>query len=106
MLSKAPEEITEDPGGFAMRFEEVPADITDSRAWRPSAAVQVSGGANILFLEGEGLCLAFRHLLRDSSSLGRRMMIIVDNLPLVLGVVKGRAKSKHLRRCLGRVCAL
>ena len=102
----APEEDTKNPGEFAVRFEEVPAEITDSPAWRPSAAVQISGGANILFLEGEGLCLAYRHLLRDSGCLGSRMMIIVDNLPLALGAVKGRAKSRHLRRCLGRVCAL
>ncbi|CAK0859145.1 unnamed protein product, partial [Prorocentrum cordatum] len=53
-LAEAPEEVSEGPEGFAVRFEEVPADITDSPAWRPSAAVQVSGGANILFLEGEG----------------------------------------------------
>ncbi|CAK0867123.1 unnamed protein product, partial [Prorocentrum cordatum] len=52
VLAEAPEEVSEDPEGFAVRFEEVPADITDSPAWRPSAAVQVSGGANILFLEG------------------------------------------------------
>ncbi|CAK0857379.1 unnamed protein product, partial [Prorocentrum cordatum] len=87
-------------------FEEVPAHFIRESAWGSVAAVFVDGQANILALEGEALVLGYRHLLRSTSSFGPRFFALSDNLPLVLSVGKGRARSRHLQCTLRKICAL
>ena len=40
------------------------------------------------------------------AALGRRLLTLGDNMPVTLGVPKGRARSAHLRRPLRELCAL
>ncbi|CAK0846173.1 unnamed protein product [Prorocentrum cordatum] len=87
-------------------FEEVPAHFIRESAWGSVAAVFVDGQANILALEGGALVLGYRHLLRSTSSFGSRFLALSDNLPLVLSVGKGRARSRRLQSTLRKICAL
>ncbi|CAK0896163.1 unnamed protein product, partial [Prorocentrum cordatum] len=87
-------------------FEEVPAHFIRESAWGSVAAVFVDGQADILALEGGALVLGYRHLLRSTSSFGSRFLVLSDNLPLVLSVGKGRARSRHLQSTLRKICAL
>ena len=56
--------------------------------------------------EGDALVLAARHVLRSSQAFGRRIVALVDNLPLALAATKGRARSRHLRGPLRELAAL
>ncbi|CAK0845134.1 unnamed protein product, partial [Prorocentrum cordatum] len=87
-------------------FDEVPPHFIRGPAWGSVAAVYIKGRADILALEGEALVLGHRHLLRSTSAFGSRFLILSDNLPLVLSVGKGRARSKHLQSTLRKICAL
>ncbi|CAK0810940.1 unnamed protein product [Prorocentrum cordatum] len=77
-------------------LDEVPGHITRKEAWKSVSAQSVSLGANILYLEGEALVTSYRHLLRNLGSHGKRMVALVDNLPLALSCTKGRARSSFL----------
>ena len=45
-------------------------------------------------------------MLRCGRNFGRRLVCLTDNLPLALGVTKGRAKSSQLTKPLQKICAL
>ncbi|CAK0850032.1 unnamed protein product [Prorocentrum cordatum] len=94
------------PEGVARRFDEVPEELMDPDSWARIATCQVSVGTDILALEGEALILAMRRALRSESALGRRLLFIVDNLPLAMGAAKGRARSKFLKPCLTKLACL
>ena len=87
-------------------FDEVPSDFLKSDSWKVVHASKVAGSTNILELEGEALLMAIRHTLRNTGALGKKILFIVDNLPLALGATKGRANSRYLRHVLQKIAAL
>ena len=87
-------------------FDEVPSSVWERTGWVTVHASRVLGTHNILALEGEALHRAFKHALRSLRVHGRRVLFLVDNLPLAMAVAKGRAKSPLLTRVLLKISAL
>ena len=87
-------------------FDDVPVTVWDRPGWVTAHASRVMGTHNILALEGEALHRAFKHALRSLRSHGRRVLFLVDNLPLAMAAAKGRAKSPLLTRVLLKISAL
>jgi len=87
-------------------FDEVPASVWERAGWTTVHASRVMGTHNILALEGEALHRAFKHALRSLRTHGRRVLFLVDNLPLAMAMAKGRAKSPLLTRVLLKMAAL
>eukprot|EP00959_Pyramimonas_sp_CCMP1952_P073707 1540525-Pyramimonas_sp.AAC.1 len=78
----------------------------NDKFWNTVVATRVRHRSNILELEGDALVLGYRHILRTGGARGSRVLAIVDNIPLCLGAVKGRARSSYLLRPLRRIAAL
>jgi len=87
-------------------FNEVPSSVWGREGWVTVHASRVMGAHNILALEGEALHRAFKHALRSLRVHGRRVLFLVDNLPLAMAAAKGRAKSPLLTRVLHKIAAL
>ena len=87
-------------------FEEVPPSILESNDWKVAWSRPWKFEANILNTEARALVWSAELLLRCSRSFGKRLLCLTDNLPLALGVCKGRAKSQHLKSSLRKICAL
>ena len=78
----------------------MPRDILEPAAWTVACARKWKDRENILKTEGRALLWAVRHALRSSCNVGKHILFLSDNLPLVLAVTKGRAKSPLLRSIL------
>ena len=105
--SDLPDEILRNIAGFiAPRFPEFPATELVPRDWKVAHAGKWQFKENILRTEGRALAWGAKHALRSHASLGKRILMLVDNLPLALGMCKGRARSHHLRMPLLRISAL
>jgi hypothetical protein len=87
------------------RFEEVPASLLDPAPWTVVHSRKLAHPENILRSEMRALEWGVRHCFRSSHSFGRRHLFLVDNLPLALGCVKGRARSGHLKSGLKVIAA-
>jgi hypothetical protein len=90
----------------AAEFHEVPDALLREADCAVAVAGSVDADRNILELEGCAAALGLRHLLRDSRAIGKRLLILGDNLPVVLGVTKGRARSPLLRAPLQAIAAM
>ena len=88
------------------QFSEVPSAVWGRPGWVTVHASRVMGTHNILALEGEALHRAFKHALRSIRTHGRKVLFLVDNLPLAMATAKGRAKSPLLTRVLLKIAAL
>eukprot|EP00959_Pyramimonas_sp_CCMP1952_P215922 4516358-Pyramimonas_sp.AAC.1 len=83
-----------------------------STRYRPTSPDNPFGNRSVPSLYAEvatGFALRARPwLLRivTCSEDGRRMVALVDNLPLALSCATSRARSKHLRSCLNQLCSL
>ena len=87
-------------------FDEVPKEILNPKAWSVVWSRPWQFKANILNTEARALAWSIEHLLRANRCIGKRLLCLCDNMPVVLGCIKGRAKSGHLLRPLRRIAAL
>ena len=87
-------------------FNEVPESIMKREDWSVVWSRPWKFQANILNTEARGLAWSVEHLLRANRSINKRLLCFSDNLPLVLGCVKGRAKSGHLIKPLRKIAGL
>ena len=86
-------------------FFEIGRDALEFGDWRFVFRRAWADRPNILRGEGHALTWALRRKLRDHRCFGRRHLFLVDNLPLALGVTKGRAASSHLSPVTRCICA-
>ena len=87
-------------------FNEVDAKLMDARDWQAVWSRPWRFKANILNTEARALVWSVEHLLRANRCIGKKLLCFSDNMPLVLGCIKGRAKSSHLLRFLRQIAAL
>ena len=87
-------------------FNEIPDHLLISKDWTVVWSRPWKFRANILNTEARALLWSVEHLLRANRNLSKRLLCFSDNMPLVLGCVKGRAKSHHLVRPLRHIAAL
>ena len=90
----------------AARFDEIPPSVCAQDKWKVVHASRAAVSDNILALEAEALVLGVRHLMRNTASLGCRLLVLGDNMPVVLAATKGRGRSKFLRRPPRELAAL
>ncbi|CAK0838376.1 unnamed protein product, partial [Prorocentrum cordatum] len=83
-----------------------PRSLLAPCCWSGVIAAAVEPGADILALEAQVLLLSNHHLLRSSARFGRRLLALVDNLPLCLAVSKGRDTSPLLKLPLLKIALL
>ena len=98
--------MTNIAGFIAPRFPEFPATELVPRHWKVAHAGKWQLKENILRTEGRAFAWGAKHALRSHASFGKRILTLVDNPPLALGMCKGRARSHHLRIPLLRISAL
>ena len=68
--------------------DEVPSDwLNDS--WKVAFSGRWKGAEDIMRLEGRGVVMSCRHILRNSKALNKHHLLLSDNLGLVLAVGKG-----------------
>eukprot|EP00959_Pyramimonas_sp_CCMP1952_P037185 777935-Pyramimonas_sp.AAC.1 len=79
--------------------------LLDAKSWKGVVATKVQEGQNILGLDADALVVAYKHLLRSSACRGKRVLALVDNMPLCLAVAKGRASSAYLLPLL-KICMM
>ena len=87
-------------------FDEVPLELLSRDDWRVVWSKPWKYEANILNTEARALGWSVEHLLRSNRNIGKKLLCLSDNLPLVLGANKGRAKSGHLLKPLRKISAL
>ena len=87
-------------------FNEIPGEVMKREAWSVVWSRPWKFEANILNTEARGLAWSIEHLLRANRNINKRLLCFSDNLPLVLGCVKGRAKSGHLLKPLRKIAGL
>ena len=91
---------------FIEGFGEVPIQVLHPDDWQIAWSMPWRFQDNILHTEALALCWSVEHALRANRNFGRRILFLSDNLPLTLGVCKGRAKSSFLTKPLRKICAL
>lgn len=91
---------------FIEGFSEVPIQVLHPDDWQIAWSMPWRFQDNILHTEALALCWSVEHALRANRNFGRRILFLSDNLPLSLGVCKGRAKSSFLTKPLRKICAL
>jgi hypothetical protein len=87
-------------------FDEVPSSLFIKNDWHVVWSRPWKYEANILNTEARALCWSLEHLLRSNRNINKRLLCFSDNLPLVLGTCKGRAKSGHLLKPLRKIAGL
>ena len=87
-------------------FNEVPAHVMKRSDWAVVHSRPWKFQGNILNTEARGLVWSVEHLLRANRCISKRLLCFSDNLPLVLGTCKGRARSHHLFKPLRQIAAL
>ena len=87
-------------------FNEVPQDLLVAEDWKVVWSRPWKYKANILNTEARALAGSFEHILRANRCIGKRVLCLCDNMPVVLGCLKGRAKSGHLLKPLRHIAAL
>ena len=90
----------------AAEFHEVPDALLREADCDVAVVGSVDADRNILELEGCAAAPGLRHLLRDSRAIGKRRLILGDNLPVVRGVTKGRTRFPILRAPLQAIAAM
>ena len=93
--------VPADPG-----FAEIPLAVLHGERWNVVQSCPWKYKENILRTEGRAVEWAVRRKCRSSKNFNQRHVFLVDNLPLVLGLTKGRAASSHLIPVCRSVCAL
>ncbi len=87
-------------------FHDIPIDILNPKDWQVVWSRPWKYKANILNTEARALTWSIEHLLRANRCINKRLLCLSDNMPLVLGCGKGRARSGHLLAPLRRIAAL
>ena len=77
-------------------FDEVPDSLLKGGPWVVVQSRRWDYLENILATEARALVWAIRRLCRSAKFHNKRLLFLVDNLPLVLAITKGRATSTHL----------
>ena len=70
--------------GEALTFDEVPVDILEKKKWIVAWSAPWKNQANILNTEAKALVWSFKHQLRSKHGFSKRILALVDNLPLCL----------------------
>ena len=93
-LGEAPRPAPVGPGPPEGGFSPVPAELMGScRDWTIAASGRWKRREGIMRGEGRALVLAIRHALLSSRLHGARILFLVDNMALALGVGKGRGSE-------------
>ena len=92
--------------GTSASFSEVPEDLLKGGNWVVVQSRRWEFQENILATEARALVWAIRRLCRSTKFHNVRLLFLVDNLPLVLAMTKGRAASQLLTTPLRQICAL
>ena len=87
-------------------FAEVPHAFITTNTWKNVHASRHPVVRDILGLEADALEIGIRHVLRSGSAFSRRLLALVDNLPLALAATKGRGAAETLRAPLRKITAL
>ena len=87
-------------------FHDIPIDVLNPKDWQVVWSRPWKYRANILNTEARALTWSIEHLLRANRCINKRLLCLSDNMPLVLGCGKGRARSGHLLAPLRRIAAL
>jgi hypothetical protein len=87
-------------------FNEISTDLLKPEDWAVVWSKPWRFQANILNTEARALGWSVEHLLRSNRNINKRLLCFSDNLPLVLGACKGRAKSGYLLKPLRRITSL
>eukprot|EP00972_Heterocapsa_arctica_P015352 2262258-Heterocapsa_arctica.AAC.2 len=90
----------------ANKFMEVSPAILKSEDWQVIQSRRWQVKENILRNEGRALLWGLRRLMRSRGNHQHRILTLVDNIPLCLSLVKGRASSRHLLPSCRTSCAL
>ncbi len=61
--------------------------------WKVAIAGKWNGFEDIMRLEGRGVVMSCRHILRSTRALSKHPLLLSDNLGLVLAIGKGRGRS-------------
>ena len=77
----------------ALTFDEVPLDILEKKKWIVAWSAPWKYQANILNTEAKALVWSFKHQLRSKHGFSKRILALVDNLPLCLAANTGRGQS-------------
>ena len=67
---------------------------------------KVTSKDHIPRLEGKALLLAVHHAIRSHAAIGRKLLFLVDNMPLCLGAGKGSSSSRNLKAVLRETAAI
>ncbi len=94
------------PETKSCEFTELDKDFFDEADWRFVYSSKWAFHEDILKTEGLALLWAARHKLRRVSEVGKRHILLTDNLSLCLAATKGRSGSPHLKGVLQRLCSL
>eukprot|EP00438_Fugacium_kawagutii_P025342 Skav236504 [mRNA] locus=scaffold78:316727:320924:+ [translate_table: standard] len=88
-------------------FPEVPIEVAEFSTWKTVLMGRWRDTSeHITLKEGRALVLAARRLTRNSSSRGKRHLVLVDNLALSMMVCKGRATNFGMLRVMQQLSAL
>ena len=91
---------------IADRFCEVNKELLCEKDWAVVQSYRWHFQDNILRTEGLAAVCASRRLVRSTRNRNHRHLFLVDNLPLVLSMCKGRAKSRYLNPICRQIFAL
>eukprot|EP00974_Lingulodinium_polyedra_P011159 1076262-Lingulodinium_polyedra.AAC.1 len=78
-------------------FAEVSSDLVEA-PWQVVSSGQWGRQEHIVTLEGRALVHAAKHVLRDSSLRGHRMLFLTDSLVCACSMSKGRSSRAGLSR--------
>lgn len=101
-----PDALRSDSDRGPASFEEVPRNVLDPSDYVHLFTGRIRRDERITRSEARGLSWGVRHRLRDKASLGRRLLLLGDNMTLTLAVGKGRSGSPLLRGTLRELAAI
>ena len=90
----------------ACGFLAIPRDLMDPGDWTCLCSLRHPKRKHITETKGRTLLWAYRHTLQSSRKLGHRVLVLVDNMSLCLGVGKGRSGSRSLGHILRSIAAI
>ena len=88
-------------------FENVPSTILQPKsAWCVLFGGVLRKPLEILQGEGKAYVMGLRHACRSTECLGKRLLLLLNNMALVLGASKGRGSTPNLNHTCREVCVI
>lgn len=104
--SQQPTSIENSINTTLTEFNEIPQTLLQPDDWQTVWSAPWKHKANILHTEALALVWSFKHQVRNKSAFNKRLVALVDNLPLCLSAVKGRGRSGHLKGPLRHIACI